>query len=498
MILTQYFNVRLSSPRLRPDEKVTAVDITPAITTGLTLMDEDGKIQELSFEMSEGYLWLDIIAPGMIVDLIGGTLDRAEFLFTGFVKRIEPDFGDDGDVRIKVVVASNESKKLSTGLRDLVYPSKNHPLTWGRSEVLASEIILRLAEEAGYKRGNVQVRKDLTYTLKSPVAQNKKSDWVFMNMLADKIGCVLWSEIIDGDEYVNLVDEEIQVNTLAGITFFYASRQIKDGSLNYVTSPNAIQMESVRVTLDTTAGKKGQMTTQMNPKTGQEEVVTEQLNQKGEWQKWVLDEGKLQKLSADERQELINLFMSGQLSWEDSSSGVVGVKQFFKLAANEQSSREPISSVERATPTGGGQDGLATGANTTTDNKRYATKVDESKLKNISPEQRSQIMGRIARGEMTEEDKQFYTVEEIKQPDKVVTTDTPPSQNTGKATQAQPKRKRDAGFKIEITCTGDLRIKCRRSYILEGLSKYSGKYYLYRRYLIFGEGGFKMNLVFTK
>jgi len=253
--------------------------------------------------------------------------------------------------------------------------------------------------------------------------------------------------------------------------------------------------------MDTTEGKKGQMAVQMNPKTGQEEVVTEQLNQKGEWQKWVLDEGKLQKLSVDERQELINLFMSGQLSWEDSgASGVVGVKRFFKLAVTENSSREPVSSVERSEVSGVGSDGVvASGARVPIESKKYVTRVDESKLKSLSPEQRSQVMGRIARNEMTDADKQFYQIEEIKQPDSGgITTDTPPSKSTTNNQPVKSAKKRDAGFKIEVTCNGDLRVAPRKSYILEGLSKYSGKYYLYRRYFIFGTGGFKMNLVFTK
>ena len=500
MILTQYYQVFLSSPNLQASERVTRRDLTPYMAEGLTFMDEDGKIKELTFELTEGYMWLDIIVAGMNIEMRGGDLNRAEFLFTGFVKRIEPDFGDDGDVKVKVIAASNESKHLSTNLKNLIYPSKNHPATWARREVLASEIILRLAEEAGYKRGNVQIRKDVTYTMKTPVAQSNKSDWVFMNMLADKIECVMWTEVIDGDEYINLVDEEMQVNTVAGVTFFYASRQIKDGTLNYLTSPNALQMDSVRITQDTTDGKKGQITTQINPKTGQAQVVTEQRNSKGEWQKWELDEAKLEKLDATERQSLIDLFMSGQLAWEDGSNGVVGVQRFFKLAVTEQSSREPVSSVERTDVTASGTDGLGTGTVSTTANKKYATKVDEAKLKNLSPEERSQVMGRIARNEMTETDKQFYQVEEIKQPDKKNTAEgatTPPAKNQ-KAQQAQPKRKRDAGFKIEVTCSGDLRVKTRKSYILEGLSKYSGKYYLYRRYFTFGSGGFKMNLIFTK
>lgn len=499
MVLSQYFKVYLSSPKINEGEKVTQRDITGSISEGLNLMDEDGKIKELTFTLTEGYLWLEIISAGMVIELIGGDLTTQEFLFSGFVKRLEPDFGDDGDVKLKVIASSTESNKLSVTLRNLIYPSKNHPLTWARNEVLASEIILRLAEAAGYRRGKVQIRKDVTYTYKSPVAQATKTDWVFMTMLADKIDCVLWTEIIDGDEYINLVDQELQVSTIAGVTFFYPSRYLKDGAITYINSSNSIQMDSVRISLDTTDGKKGAMTTQVNPKTGETEVVTEQLNQKtGEWQKWQLNEEALQKLSYDERQRLIDLFMSGQLSWEDGADGVTGVKKFFKLKADEKSSREPVSSVEHATATGGGTDGLATGSTTTTSNKRYVTKVDENKLKSISPQQRSEIMGRIARNEMTDADRQYYQIEEIKQPDKVSTSDSTPPPKGNQNSQAQNKRKRDAGFKIEVTCNGDLRIVTRKSYILEGLSKYSGKYYLYRRFLIFGEGGFKMNLVFTK
>lgn len=497
MVLNQYFKVMVSSPKLQKGEKVIQHDLTPSVFTGLSVMDEDGKIQEAKFDLSDGYIWLDVLAAGMNVDITAGNLNTQEVIFSGFIQSLEPEFGDDGDLSIQVVCSSSVAKKLSNSLKNLVYPSSNHPETWGRREILASEVIFKLAEKAGYTRGTTRVKRDVLFTQKKPVSQNKKSDWAFINTLAERIHCVVWVDAVDGIERIHLVDEEEQVNTIAATTFFYASRKNGGGDILYIDSGRAIQMDSVRVNLDTSKGKKGAITSQVNPKTGKDELVTEQLNKNGEWQKWVLDEDKLQKLSPEERQNLIDLFSSGQLAWEDGSGGVVGVRQFFKERVNEESSREPISSVETTEKAGAGSNGLGTPGSPVAVDKKFVTKVDENKLRDISPEERSQVMGRIARGEMTDGDKAFYQVEEIKQPSTVEETAQKPLA-TDNAAKAGPARKRDAGFNINVTCAGDLRILCRKSYILEGLSKYSGKYYLYRRHLLFGEKGFRMTLVFTK
>jgi hypothetical protein len=56
MFLTQYFKILLSSPKVSPGEKPTQKDVTSYVKDGLNLMDEDGKIRELSFTLSEGPL----------------------------------------------------------------------------------------------------------------------------------------------------------------------------------------------------------------------------------------------------------------------------------------------------------------------------------------------------------------------------------------------------------------------------------------------------------
>lgn len=503
---SQYFKLLVSAPLIKdkkPTGKDVEYDLTPYIDEGVNYLDEDGLLQEVQFDLSEGELWVDILSPGMKIDFFGGYLDDYEYLFTGYIDRIEPEFTEDGFVQLKVVASSKVGKKLALNLRDLVYPSPNHPREWAKKELLCSDIIINLAKEEGFEIGRVEVKKDIKYTNKKPIRQNKRSDWDFMQFLSEKIGAVLWYEKKNTGDYIYLVDEEVLVSEVVDITFYYPLRT-KTGSFTPPTSPQAIEMLSAKLNIDPKAGKKGKMTVSTDPKTGQATVETEQFTG-GQWKDYRLDEEKVKALPAEERNKLINLFLSGQLAWEGNpSEGIVGVSNFFKeFKPEEKGSRDGVPSSITVNKTSGDTSASGVGGNTsnaTTEETQYKTTLNKDAIAKLSPEERAGVQGRIIRGELTEDDKKLYTVEtsikktEPTQGSKPALVTENPAQQDG---DKKAKRK-DRGFKIDVDIPGDLRIKTKKSYLLEGLGKYSRMYYCYKLEHKWGKDGFMTKITFTK
>ena len=153
-------------------------------------------------------------------------------------------------------------------------------------------------------------------------------------------------------------------------------------------------------------------------------------------------------------------------------------------------------------------DGLSTQNSTTqnTGSTSKATVIDSDKLAKVSPEDRAAIMARIARGEMTEQDKSYYTVVDTTPSASAEESKKPGAENTkagvdkkkGKVQGDRDNGKRDSGFKITAKVYGDLRIVPKISYVIEGIGKYSTSYYMYRVNEEWGNDGFMMHLTFTK
>lgn len=517
--ITQYFEVKISSPKSFKDAGTNAdvysVDVTKYIYTQVKFTDEDGLIKELSFDMEEGLLWMDILSIGMTVDLIGGDLDRHEQLFSGYIKGISPEFRSNGEVVLKVVANSNEGGALGVQVKDLMYPSKNHPKAWATKELMYSDIIVNLAKDKGIRveNANIRVIKDIKAGFgRGATRQHNMTDWAFMQQLAWKIHCTLWTVEKNGNSYLHLVDNSSLVNKVSDYTFFFLSRTQRSDFIDYeVRSPKQLQIIECKVNLDT-QNSTGQFKQKTDPKTGETKLTTEVKNEEGVAETWVLDEAKVNKLSQEERNNLMGLFMSGKITWEGEKDGGVAAKQYFKKVIIGESTRAGENNNLEVEVSGGGlkDDGITT-LNPTKENagsKTYKTVIDKSKVAKLSPEKRSAIIGRIARGELTEADKEYYKVVDTTPKDDKddAVKNTGNSQNTqagvdgknAKSDITADRSKRDAGFNIEAKVYGNLDIKPRISYVLEGLGKYSDTYYLYKITYEWGGAGFIMNLTFTK
>ncbi len=189
-----------------------------------------------SFDMNEGFLFMDVLSIGMVVDVVAGDLTRKQQMFNGYIKSINPEFKSNGDVSLKVVANSNEGGVLGVQIKDLMYPSKNHPKAWATKELMYSDIITNLAKDNGVRvdAKNIKVIKDIKAGFgKGATRQHNTTDWTFMQFLAQKIRCTLWTVEKDGNSYLHLVDNNSLVSKVSEYTFFFLSRIQRSEFIDY-------------------------------------------------------------------------------------------------------------------------------------------------------------------------------------------------------------------------------------------------------------------------
>ena len=187
--ITQYYKVTVSSPK-EAKNKVN-FDLTPYVDSNLTITDEDGLVKECNFTISRSLLMVDVLSIGMIIEVVGGDLVESQSLFTGYIKSLEPNFTDSGDVELVIKCHSTEGKSLNVSVKDLVYPSKTNSESWAKQSLTFTDIITNLSRKMGITvlSENIQVSKEITATFESPVKQSNCTDWKFIQQLAEKLGC---------------------------------------------------------------------------------------------------------------------------------------------------------------------------------------------------------------------------------------------------------------------------------------------------------------------
>lgn len=519
--ITQFFRVIVASSRSSTEN--IQFDATDYIHDGLNMSDEDGLIKSLSFRLVEGAYNAPRIKIGMIVHFEGGDTKQNKPLFRGIVSSVSPVFEDSGEMFLDITCMGNEGGKLANLERDLVYPSDNHPATWGKKSITFSDIIINIARDKGIivNNENINVRTDKTATSKTPVRQHNMTDWRFIQVLSKEINCTAWVSSRGGQDFLFLKDNFSLVSNLGSSTLFFPLKSIGSNFVleDYASKPNAHQMFGVTINLDM---GKGSITKKTNPKTGKDEIVAEGMtnsNSTGDsmidegTDYWVLDSDKVRGLSKEAQNELLTNLMDGNYSW-DGSNGGTAVSQYFKLRSTSDSSRDPQANNIEVEIMGDNlkSNGLSTTDSTTenTGSKTYRTVIDKDKLSKLSSEERSAVMGRIARGELTQADKSLYSVvdttpkpdvtdsTEKPQETKVESSDTSKTKKVKEHSLKNSTTKRDAGFKIECSVYGTFDFETKKSYVLEGLSVYSGTYYLYRNVMSWGSNGWECKLTFVK
>lgn len=485
MIRTQFFEIKAEKASLTSDVK------------GNVMLEQvDGEFSTLTFTLTNGYMWLNTLGVGNRITFRGG-ISKTDITreFFGFIQNIKPTFMVDGTVNLLVECFPFGKTGSANTERNISYPMKNSPKQWAKAETLSiSTIIEKLAEDNGYSIGEMSPapKKDITLSYKSALSQDNRTDWGFMIFLARKIECVLWEEEIDGRPTLFCKDEGSLANTLSNVTLYYVA---KVGNTYSVTSANdqMIRMKKLSINLDTDKGKaNAKIITKTDPSTGKSQIATETLDPKtGEWTTYILDEEALRNEPPKKRDEIQKLIEDNRFQLDDWSV----LKKYFKATATENSaSREAVATNY----TFENNDGSET--ETPEPPKQYS--FDQEALKSESPEKRAEVLGKSSRGELSDEEFNKY-FKEKESTEKSPTIDKKaPKKNEGVKSKGkvgrEVKTRRDAGFKIIATCDGDPRVVPKRSYVLEGIAKYSGAYYLYRIKDVWGLNSYEMYLTFTK
>lgn len=486
----------------KPTGKRIAEDVTDYVSGEVTLTDEDGSIKTLSFALEDVYtkdFFLgDALSIGQEVTFYGGTLEYMPLLFSGEIKELGMSFPDDGACIIGISALSKEWKHASQKLKDLWYPSKNSPYSWAKNSPLkASDIIKNIVDElnngeekdgksitptVSIKLGKIDIKHDVTYTFAKPVRQSKTTDYRFLQDLGKKISCVVWFSMTENNLLLNCVDEKSLVDTLANYVFFYPRRKGSDFTITEVND-NMIQLSSVAVNIDTGKGTGKNVSSTTDPETGEEKMVVQGENEDGtpSDSMYELDEAKLAAESEETRDRLMNMYTSGELGWDE-------VKKYFREVRPEgTASRAAVAASVKIQKLGDktSADGMTTTDATTAAEepleKSYA--LNSEALGKLGAEEQSALMGRAAMGILSDaEYAQFFTESTVKKEDETIT----PEKNVGNkddestSSGGGKKKRRDEGFNITGTCNGNPYLKTKLSYVIQGLGRYSGKYYLYK------------------
>jgi hypothetical protein len=482
--------------------KIGETDLTDEVDGDITYEDTDEQLRTLSFILKNGFLWSDVLTIGMQITLQAGTLEDIELLFVGNIKNIQPDYGEDGELHLTVTAFASEWRASALVPADRIYPSSNCPFTWGRTNSLTGkDLFINLAKECNFKIGQVNVVHDKKFTAIRNARQHKKTDFRFLCDLAKQLKIIFWFEFSNDGLTIYAEDETKRVNSVADHTFFYPARIGNEFQVE-LTSEKQIQLTKVNVHLD--PKDNGTLTTAVDPKTGEETLAHEEYDG-NEWKNWILDEAKLRALPQEEQNRLITLTGSGNATWED-------VKPFFKPAIiKSTSSREPVSEQSNIVTIKGDpkKDGVSSTSTATPtseteqevdpQNNMSNYRINEKKLQALPDESRNGIMGRYFRGELSGDEaiQYFDYINPTKSKDTPVAEGE--SKNYGGETDIKKLARKVAhGFHITAEAYGDLSIKTKISYYVEGLGRYTNKYYLFKRVFTFGRSGFNMQLTFTK
>lgn len=254
--------------------KKGAVDITALVGDNASIEVEVLKISHLTFELKDPDDNAHFIRIGTKIDFYGGYVDSSFFtdplgssnsfkkLFSGNVRRIKLNAKEDGTntATIEALDASYSIEGYSA--KTFIYPSKNCTRKGANTTSLkTSEIVKIIAEEA---KMDIDVilgeNTDTEYTLTNPIVQKNMSDFAFLNYLAKRNACYVWTDMSGKTYFVDKSKAHGSINKDIEFVWvgrngknFYNSSVNKDpiGTSEYSKiSPNQILLTSVDLTED--------------------------------------------------------------------------------------------------------------------------------------------------------------------------------------------------------------------------------------------------------
>lgn len=498
-------NIKETSPEKKSGEKAL-MEITPYLIGDVVVTDQTAKLQELSFTIGDSSAWSSVITYGAEINFIGGTSENMKHLFKGNVSQIKPSYDEQsGRINLSVTAYQKGWKEASLTQKDLFYPSENHPLAWAQKKKLyVAEMLENIAKDSGLSIGRLELDKDLAYTYEQPIRQDNETDWAFINKLARKIEAAVWLDMDAQDVKLYCVSRTVLLNEQGVKGFFLPSRL---GPQFVIDKPDRdlVKLHNAKVSLDPLSSRdKAKIDTHVDPETGETVVTREELDPETmEWRRWVLDRAKLAALSTDEKFNMVNQYMAGNLGWEQ-------VKKFFvRVSYKELSSREPQLEDKKTSIAGEGPSADGKGGSTETAKQLESAKnwseyeFDYNELGKItSTQEKLKLIKLYHDGKLTWENSGQYSAKKyfkrVKKTEEEEVDNGIKAADTTSMGPAKKSKKKIIGFNIQASCYGDLDIMPRKTYPVIGLDNYNGEYYLEEVTYKFGPRGFLMDLMFVR
>lgn len=212
-----------------------ALDITKCVGYPVEYSEEISMINRLTFTVVRNadillyyfYLGQNITLDGNYYSEDGSALRR---VFSGSVTRIRTNFADNGIVTFTIEALAYGFQKLGKDPKTRSFPDEDGVTKFNKEEVTVTDVIKKIAEEAGMELGDIDMHPDNSdsvvndkpFSSTNMSIQHNESDYQYLSRLARQFGCTMWTSEEDGVQKINVVHKtKAMKKQTSGIRFLY-------------------------------------------------------------------------------------------------------------------------------------------------------------------------------------------------------------------------------------------------------------------------------------
>lgn len=188
------------------------MDIERCVAYPVTYEEEASLLNTLKFTIDK---YADILLYyfyiGQSIILYGGYYTEdgkgMKLVFTGTVTRVRTSFADNGRITVSIECMNYGFTKLGKNAQNFTYPDKRSSRKFAQNSSLTVEDLVKgIAKENGVEVGQISLTSDarnVKFTKDSIRYQKNMTDWKFLAILAEDMGCSVWMSFENGIEKLN-------------------------------------------------------------------------------------------------------------------------------------------------------------------------------------------------------------------------------------------------------------------------------------------------------
>lgn len=206
------------------------IDIESCVSTPVVYEEEANLLNTLNFTIDKyADLLLYYLYIGQTVFLYGGYyMDNGsgmQHVFSGTVTRVKTQFFDSGRVSCSVECMNYGYVKMGKDYKNFVYPDSRSSRRFATKDSLSAEDIIKgIAEDNKMSLGKIVLSseaKAMRFTKDNIRYQRNMSDWKFLQILAQDLGCNMWITTDNGTDQINFVSYEKAFRDQSEISFLF-------------------------------------------------------------------------------------------------------------------------------------------------------------------------------------------------------------------------------------------------------------------------------------